>query len=278
MQAEIEALEANNTWSVMPPPPGKVAIGSKWVYKVKYHSDSTIGIYKARLVAKGYTQKEGIDYNETFSPMVKFITVRLVLTLAAMKQWHILQLDVNNTFLHGDLLEDVYMSLPWGFHSKGETKGKGEFVQGAHGPLVCKLNKSLYGLKQASRQQFAKLFNAILESGFVQSKADYSLFTFTKGSVFVALLVYVDDILLTGNDEPYITYLKGMLDTRFKLKDLGPVQYFLGIEVARSKIGIALNQRKYALDILQDTGLAGFKPFSTPMEQNLKLSKTEEFC
>ena len=152
MQAKIEALEANNTWSVMPPPPGKVAIGSKWVYKVKYHSDSTIGIYKARLVAKGYTQKEGIDYNETFSPMMKFITVRLVLTLAAMKQWHILQLDVNNTFLHGDLLEDVYMSLPWGLHSKGETKGKGEFVQGAHGPLVCKLNKSLYGLKQASRQ------------------------------------------------------------------------------------------------------------------------------
>ena len=120
------------------------------------------------------------------------------------------------------------MSLPLGFYSKGETEGKGEFVHGAQGSLVCKLNKSLYGFKQASRQWFAKLSNAILQLGFVQSKADYSLFTFTKGSVFVALLVYVDDILLTGNDESYITHLKGMLDTRFKLKDLGPVQYFLG--------------------------------------------------
>ena len=166
------------------------------------------------------------------------------------------------------------MSLPLGFHNKGETKGKREFVQGAQGPLVCKLNKSLYGLKQASRQWFAKLSNAILELGFVQSKVDYSLFTFTKGFVFVALLVYVNDILLTRNDESYITHLKGMLDTRFKLKDLGPVQNFLGIEVARSKTGIDLNQRKYALEILQDTGLTGSKPFNTPTEQNIKLSKT----
>lgn len=138
MDKEIAALEKNNTWTLTRLPFRKIPIGRKWVYRIKYNPNGTIERYKARLVAKRYTQKKGLNYSETFSPMTKSISVRMVLALVAMKGWFLHQMDVNNAFLHGDLIEEVYMSLPLGFHSKGEN-------------LVCKLNKSLYGLKQASR-------------------------------------------------------------------------------------------------------------------------------
>ena len=155
------------------------------------------------------------------------------------------------------------MDLPPGFPSKGETPN-----------LVCKLNKSLYGLKQASRQWFAKFSSTILKQGFLQSKSDYSLFTRVQGSVFIALLVYVDDILIASNDMPSVHALKDSLHAEFKLKDLGNLKYFLGLEVARSAKGISLFQRKYALDILSDSGMLGSKPVATPMEQNLKIGQS----
>lgn len=111
MRHELDALEANGTWQVIPLPTGKRAIGCRWVYKIKYNSDSTIERYKARLVAKGYTQVEGLDYSETFAPVAKLTTVRCLLAIAAAKKWHLYQLDVHNAFLHGDLHEDIYMAL-----------------------------------------------------------------------------------------------------------------------------------------------------------------------
>lgn len=263
MQSELAALEANRTWSLTPLPPGKQAIGCRWVYKIKRKSDGSLERYKARLVAKGYTQLEGVDYQDTFSPTAKMVTIRCLLALAAAQNWALHQLDVHNAFLHGDLSEEIYMSLPPGSQRQGEN-------------LVCRLNKSIYGLKQASRQWFAKFTTAIQDAGFVQSKADYSLFTSKKGKSFTALLIYVDDILITGNDPIAITTLKQFLHNRFRIKDLGDLKYFLGMEVSRSKKGIFISQRKYALEIMKDGGYLGAKPVNFPMEQNAKLSDEGE--
>ncbi|RVW75421.1 Retrovirus-related Pol polyprotein from transposon RE1 [Vitis vinifera] len=227
MSTELQALERNNTWEMVPLSPGHKPIGCRWVYKIKYHSDGTIERYKARLVAKGYTQVAGIDYQETFSPTAKLTTLRCLLTVAASKNWYIHQLDVHNAFLHGNLQEEVYMTPPPGLRRQGEN-------------LVCRLRKSIYGLKQASRNWFSTFTATVKSAGYIQSKADYSLFTKSQGNKFTAILIYVDDILLT--------------------------------EFSRSKKGIFMSQRKYALDILQDTGLTGVKPEKFPMEQNLKLT------
>jgi hypothetical protein len=262
MQAEITALEENHTWTLVDLHSHKTPIGCKWVYKVKFKSNGEIEKYKARLVAKGYNQSEGIDYLETFSPVAKLTTVRLFLALAATKGWHLHQLDVNNAFLHGNLDEEVYMKLSPGFSSQGESK-------------VCKLTKSLYGLKQASRQWFSRFSSTLITHGFAQSKFDYSLFTRLQGSSFVALLVYVDDIVIASNDSDAISSLTVFLNSQFRLKDLGTVKYFLGLELACSTKGISVSQQKYCLDILQDSGLLAAKPAAFPMESNLQLSRDD---
>ncbi|KAH9652494.1 protein kinase domain-containing protein [Citrus sinensis] len=237
MEDEITALEKNNTWTLTHLPDGKKAIGSRWVYKIKYQSDGTIERYKARLVAKGYTQTEGIDYHATFSPVAKLVTVRALLSLAAVKGWILEQLD------------------------------------GEH--LVCKLNKSIYELKQASRNWFSKFSSTIQQAGFRQSKADYSLFVKTNAKFSTFVLVYVDDIIVAGNDAAEVSRIKDFLAQKFYIKALGKLKYFLGIEVARSSRGIFLSQRKYALDILKDAGLLAGRVSHFPMEQQLRLSSTD---
>ncbi|XP_058747238.1 uncharacterized mitochondrial protein AtMg00810-like [Vicia villosa] len=180
MNAEISALEDNHTWILVDLPAGKVPVRCKWVYKVKYHADNTIERYKATLVSKGYTQLEGVDYFDTFSPVAKITIVRL---------------DVNNAFLHVDLNEEVYMHPPPGYGSYG---------------------------------------NSLAE----------------------------------------ITQVNTFLDQKFRIKDLGQLKYFLGLEIARSTSGIFLNQRKYVLEFLEDTGFLGAKLVSTPIDPNTKLSST----
>ncbi|CAH9072350.1 unnamed protein product [Cuscuta epithymum] len=263
MQKEIQALEANGTWTLIPLPQGKKLIESKWVYKIKYKPNGDVERYKARLVAKGFTQIEGIDFHETFAPVAKLVTVRCLLAVAAKRQWVVHQLDVNNAFLHGDLHEDVYMRIPQGFAKKGDTR-------------VCKLQKSLYGLRQASRNWYEKFTSALTKIGFRQSRADHSLFIYRQGSTYTAALIYVDDVVLAGNDLTHISQIKHYLHEQFTIKDLGPLKYFLGIEVARSSSGIVLSQRKYALDILQESGMLGSRPSTTPMEQNLKLRPDDD--
>ncbi|CAM8902581.1 unnamed protein product [Rhodiola kirilowii] len=267
METEIQALQSNNTWQVMQLPSGKNAISSKWIFRVKRHSNGTIERYKARLVARGFSQEEGLDYNETFAPVVKMTTVRTVIALASSKNWPLFQLDVDNAFLHGALDEEVYMSFPPGF-----------FKQEKHMGMVCKLNKSLHGLKQAPRQWFSRFSDALLTYGFQQSSQDHSLFTYNHNGDFLILLVYVDDVVITGTSTALIDSVKAFIHSEFKIKDLGHLKYFLGIEVARSSSGIFINQRKYILDLLSEVGLLACKPSTTPMDtkQKLALSTAEK--
>jgi uncharacterized membrane protein YgcG len=261
MVEEMHALDLNHTWDLVHKPAGTSIVGCRWVFTVKQNPDGTVDRLKARLVAKGFTQTYGLDYTETFSPVAKLNSIRIIISLAANLDWPLHQLDVKNAFLHGDLNETVYMAQPPGFESKGE--------------YVCHLKKSIYGLKQSPRAWFDKFSKAVVSHGMTRSQADHSVF-FKKTKIgIVILVVYVDDIVITGSDKEGIQILINHLSSSFLTKYLGKLRYFLGIEVARSKAGISLSQRKYTLDILQDTGYLGSKPVATPMESNLKLMPDE---
>ncbi|XP_039158545.1 jacalin-related lectin 9-like [Eucalyptus grandis] len=189
MEVELKALNENHTWDIVPLPAGRKPIGCKWVYKIKFKADGSVERYKARLVAKGFTQREGFDYHETFSPVAKEVTVRSFLSIAASRNWPLHQMDVNNAFLHGDLDEEIYMELPQGLRRQGESR-------------VCHLRKSLYGLKQASRQWYAKFTAALTNTGFQHSKHDYALFTWTED--FIESIAFkVDD---ATSSEPETIY------------------------------------------------------------------------
>ncbi|KAG7586100.1 Reverse transcriptase RNA-dependent DNA polymerase [Arabidopsis thaliana x Arabidopsis arenosa] len=265
--SELTALEGHKTWSVVSLPPGHNVVGCKWVFTIKYNADGTVERYKARLVAKGYTQEEGVDYFDTFSPVAKLTTVKLLLGVAAIKNWTLTQMDVSNAFLHGELDEEIYMSLPQGY-----TPPDGQ-------PLppnaVCKLHKSLYGLKQASRQWYHRLSTVIMNAGFKQCAGDHTLFTRKTGSVFLAVLVYVDDIVIASNNLEAEKEFKDLLHREFMIKDLGPMKFFLGLEVARNKNGISVCQRKYALDLIEGAGFLGCKPCAVPMDPVVQLSKED---
>ena len=195
MQEEFAALQKQGTWSLVPPPPHKNIVGCKRVYKLKRHNDGTIARYKARLVAKGFHQQQGVDYNETFSLVVKPSTVRLILSLAVSLNWPLRQLDVKNAFLHGTLKEEVYMAQPQGY------------IDSTNSHYVCKLHKSIYGLKQAPRAWFDSFSTQLLHLGFTASTADSSLFIYHHKGVIAYLLLYVDDIVLTSNSTSFLDHL-----------------------------------------------------------------------
>lgn len=243
MEEEMAALEENQTWDLVDLSAGKAAIGCKWVYVVKMNPDGSVARLKARLVAKGYAQMYGVDYTETFSPVAKLTSVRIFISLAAINHWPLYQLDVKNAFLHGDLSEEVYMEQPLGFIAQGES-GK-----------VCKLKKSLYGLKQSPRAWFGRFSSAVVKFGMQRSACAHTVFYKHTSYGCVLLIVYVDDIVITGSDAGGIDALKSFLKDEFHTKDLGILKYFLGIEVSRSKKGIFLSQRKYVSDLLDDTGM-----------------------
>ncbi|GMJ05094.1 cysteine-rich RLK (RECEPTOR-like protein kinase) 8 [Hibiscus trionum] len=189
---------------------------------------------------------------------------KVLLSLAAVHGWHMLQLDVNNAFLNGSLEDEVYMKLPLGYNTN---------VQGSD--LVCKLQKSIYGLKQASRQWFQTFHAVVLKFGFTQSPSEHSLFIKGSGDDLIALLVYVDDVVLAGKHLDLLLNVQNFLKDHFKLKELGPLKYFLGFEISQNQDGITLCQRHYALQLLEDTGSLGKKPADLPIVANHKLNMND---
>jgi hypothetical protein len=260
MQAEFDALIGNDTWSLVSRPPGVNMVTGKWIFRHKLHDDGTLDRYKARWVLRGFTQRPGLDYDETFSPVIKPATVRVILSVALSQDWPVHQLDVKNAFLHGTLEETVYCVQPTGF------------VDPSHPGMVCRLNKSLYGLKQAPRawhQRFASYLSSI---GFVETKSDSSLFIYRWGSDTAYLLLYVDDIVLTASSSQFLRQVIEALQREFAMTDMGQLHHFLGISVTRSAKGMFLSQRQYTLDILERAGMSTCKPCSTPVDLHSKLS------
>jgi hypothetical protein len=228
---------------------------------VKQKADGTLDRFKARLVAKGFQQLDGIDYTDTFSPVVKSSTIRAILTIAVHFGWYTRQLDVSNAFLHGHLQDEVFMEQPPGF------------VDSTFPDHVCKLHKSIYGLKQAPRAWFTQLATTLIGLGFVESKVDYSFSILHKSNVHLFLLIYVDDIIVTGNSAVAITQLINSLKQSFAMKDLGHLHYFLGIHVQHQSGGLHLSQTKYISDLLDRVHMTGAKPAKTPLPAGSQLTK-----
>jgi Reverse transcriptase (RNA-dependent DNA polymerase)/GAG-pre-integrase domain/Integrase core domain/gag-polypeptide of LTR copia-type len=264
MEEEIEALHKNNTWTLVKLPDTKKPVGCKWVYTIKFGATGNVERYKARLVAKGYTQTYGIDFEETFSPVAKLNTIRVLLSLAANLDWPLHQFDVKNAFLHGDLKEEIYMEVPPGWEHSDKEK------------VVCRLNKALYGLKQSPRAWFGRFCQAMMGYGFNQSDSDHTLFFKRKNGKLTLLIIYVDDMIITGDDRDEIQRLEEKLSQEFEMKNLGGLKFFLGIEVSRTKNCIHLSQRKYTLDLIAEVGMLDCKPVDTPVIQNLKLGESKD--
>jgi len=217
MDEEMVVLDVNVTWELVALPKNKKAIRFKWVCKVKHNGDGSMSRYKARLVAKGYAQTYGIDYEETYSPIAKMTTIKVM--------------DVKNVFLHGYLQEKVYMEQP------------PSYVDQTHPNLVCRLKKALYGLKQALRAWLDKIGWYLVTSGFQTSNVNFSLYVKNRDHGIVVIIIYVDDLIIIGDSDANIFDLKKLLKQKFEMKVLGKLYYFLDIEVIQSPKGIWLLQR-----------------------------------
>ncbi|KAJ9538231.1 hypothetical protein OSB04_030964 [Centaurea solstitialis] len=265
MKAEMQSMYDNQVWELTDLPQHCRAVGRKWVFKKKTNMDGNVHTFKVRLVAKGFTQTHGIDYDETFSPVAMLKSIRILMAISAYFNYEIWQMDVKTAFLNGKLTEDVYMEQPEGFEDpKNPNK-------------VCKLLKSIYGLKQASRSWNLHFDERIKEFGFAKSEFEPCVYTKFSGSIVTFLVLYVDDILLIGNDVPTLQSVKSWLSKCFQMKDLGEAAYILGIKIYRnrSKRLIGLSQSTYIDKILKRFRMDESKKGFIPMQHGIVLSKTQ---
>ena len=267
----MSQVMSNHTWDLVELPEGKNVVGSRWVFKVKHNADGTVERFKACLVAQGYSQSQGVDYQEVFSPVVRYSSIRALLALANVRDWEVHQMDVKTAFLQGDLDEEIYMKQPDGYIDKDKPNH------------VCKLKKSIYGLKQAARCWNIAIDTLLKSNGYKNSSADSCLYIKSvkqsNGEVdFTILALYVDDILLFSNNTDMLMKEKMSLGKRFKVEDQGEVHYVLGISVKQDRKSrlLSFNQPKYLEGILKRFNMENSKPVSTPLEQGRKFQQLSE--
>ncbi|KAK1683853.1 hypothetical protein QYE76_044701 [Lolium multiflorum] len=265
MKSEMGSMYDNKVWTLVDLPDSRKAVENKWIFKRKTDADGNITVYKARLVAKGFRQIQGVDYDETFSPVAKLKSVRILLAIAAFFDYEIWQMDVKTAFLNGDIEEELYMVQPKGF------------VDPKNADKVCKLQRSIYGLKQASRSWNRRFDKVIKDFGFIQCHGEACIYKKVSGSSVAFLILYVDDILLIGNDIELLSSVKGYLNNSFSMKDLGEASYILGIKIYRdrSRRLIGLSQSTYLDKILKKFRMDESKKGFLPMLPGKVLSKTQ---
>ena len=265
MKSKIESMHVNQVWNLVDPPDGVKVIECNWVFKKKTDVDGNVHIYKARLVAKGFRQIQGVDYDETFSPVTMLKSIRIVLAIAAYFDYEIWQMDVKIAFLNRNLDEDMYMTQPKRFVDPQSTK------------TICKLQKSIYGLKQASRSWNIRFDEVVKALGFVKNEEEPCVYKKINGSALVFLILYVDDILLIGNDIPMLESVKTSLKNSFSMKDLGEAAYILGIRIYRdrSKRLIGFSQSTYIDKVLKRFNMQDSKKGFLPMSHGINLGKNQ---
>ncbi|KAK8559203.1 hypothetical protein V6N12_042485 [Hibiscus sabdariffa] len=266
MISEMDSMSENQVWTLVEPPEGIKPIGCKWVFKKKTDMDGNVQTYKGRLVAKGFRQIHGVDYDETFSPVAMIKSIRILLAVAAFHDYEIWQMDVKTAFLNGKLEEDVYMTQPEGFVTPEDAR------------KVCKLQRSIYGLKQASRSWNLRFNEAIQEFGFIRNEDEPCVYKKFSGSIVSFLVLYVDDILIIGNDIPTLQSTKTWLSSCFSMKDLGEAAYILGVKIYRdrSRRLLGLSQSTYIDKVLKRSSMEESKRGFLPMRHGISLSK--EMC
>ncbi|CAI7795648.1 unnamed protein product [Closterium sp. NIES-53] len=264
MEKELASIKENDVFELVDPPKGAYLVGCKWVLKKKLGADGSVERYKARLVAQGYTQREGEHYSETFAPVAKATTLRVLLALAASLDLEVEQLDVCTAFLYGILMEEVYMRQPPGYDD-----GSGR---------VWKLKRTLYGLKQSPRGWYKRIDNFLFQHGFACSECDSALYMLKEGEKQLVLFLYVDDLLLFSDSKDLIREVKQRLGAEFAMRDLGPVTYYLGMHVDRDRANgtIHLHQEKYMKGVVDRFGMGDSKPVGTPLAMGFSCLTGEE--
>lgn len=261
IESEYASLMKNNTWTLTNLPEGRKAVGCKWVFKSKIKPDGTVEKRKARLVAKGYTQVMGLDYVDTFAPVVRQTSLRLIYALSVEHNLQLRQLDVSTAFLNGTLDEEIYMEQPE------------MFVQEATKHKVCKLQKAIYGLKQSGRQWFKCIDAIILEFGLHRSNYDQCIYYVQSEDTLMIVALYVDDIVIASNNQMMTKKFVKALQSKFDIQDLGVPQHCIGLEVNVKPNEVSISQSGYIKQLVKKYGLENCKPVKIPMSANVKLEK-----